>query len=542
MNFSINNSCLALISIHNYNQYSGADSQKVISQKSYLVPVLLFLISSILFWVTQIPIPINGDTYLYALGVVQLKGPLFHMGYYFIGNIFNSAFSVIYTDPVKSLGMMSLISGSLSVALIYLFTKRLSGNSQVSFLASLVLLFSGGLWYYSVHGEVYVPQLFMVILSLLMAIYNRPLLSSVAFLIAVSITPTSSLIFPALILLIMMYGKSSRDIFYFLVPVVSIALFLVVLKWSKIFNMVDDAVFSPEVFFTNFSYITLLSEIFLSLLKVYIKSFNFLIFFIIPGAVFLYRENKKILLLALFIILPFSLYVFNLGLLTEDHLIITFIPVSLIIAFGVIKSSELIMPGVIIEKILLFFLVSIHGFISYQIFIGPELRNSAELESVMTSFSRNYEENGIMISEYNFGMAFWYYTQEENEYFLKTGRPNLFLDPAEKDYDKKILQLKNRFWINLSANLVDFFNVKLNDKSIFENRPIYFVDRSDWPSVIIKKLIPERQLRERETRIRKIERFVDYLSNELNSRTNYIKIYDSPYHPVYQIRLLDPIK
>ncbi|MGD9899660.1 MAG: hypothetical protein AB7T22_11110 [Calditrichaceae bacterium] len=514
----------------------------MIHQKPYLIPVLLFLFSSIIFWVTQSPIPTNGDTYLYALGVVQLKGPLFHIGYYFIGNIFNSALSVIYTDPVKNLGLMSLFSGSLSVVWSYLFTKKLTGNIRISLIVALTLLFSGGLWYYSAHGEVYVPQLSMVFISILMAVYNRPLLSSLAFLVAVSITPTSGLIFPALIYLIIINGKSRREIFYFLLPVIIIFLFLLIIKWPKIIQMVDDAVFSPDVFFTNFSYSALFREIFLNLSKVYIKSFNFLILFTIPGAFYLYRNNKRILFLVICILLPFSLYIFNLGLLTEDHLIITFIPVSLIIAFGVISTLDIIKLGDISRRILILLLLCAHGFLSYQIYIGPELRNSAELEKVMTNFSRDYENDGIMISEYNFGMAFWYYTQKENDYFLRTGRPNLFLDPGDELYEKKIEQLKNKFWINLSGNLVDFFTVKLKDKSIFENRPVYFVDRSDWPSAIVKNILPERQLRERENKIRKIDRFSDYLASVLNSRTSYLQIYDSPLHPIYQIRLLDPIK
>ncbi len=514
----------------------------MIHQKSYLIPVLLFLFSSILFWITQSPIPTNGDTYLYALGVVQLRGPLFHMGYYFIGYIFNSAFSIIYTDPVKNLGIMSLLSGSLSVVSSYLFIKKLSGNNQISLITSLTLLFSGGLWYYSIHGEVYVPQLAMVCVSILMAVYNRPVLSSLAFLVAVSITPTSSLIFPAIIYLIFIHGKSRREIFYFLLPVIIIFLFLVIIKWPKIIKMLEDAVFSPDVFFTNFSYFALFREIFLSLSKVYIKSFNFLILFTIPGAIYLYRNNKRILFLVIGIIIPFSLYIFNLGLLTEDHLIISFIPVSLMIAFGVISTTKLIKLGEVSRGILIIFILCAHGFLSYQIFIGPELRNSAELEKVMINFSRDYEDDGVMISEYDFGMAFWYYTQEENEYFLRTGRPNLFLDPGDETYDKKMEQLKNKFWINLSANLVDFFTVKLKDKSIFENRPVYFVDRSDWPATIIKNILPGRQIKERENKIRKIDRFADYLANVLNSRTSYAQIYDSPFHPVYQIRLLDPIK
>jgi hypothetical protein len=169
---------------------------------SYKTICTLFLFSFIFFLLFMIDTPANGDTYSYARSISTFEGPIIHIGYYTIGYIFHSLLKQFGSTPLLTLGYMSCFFGSISVICMYLFTFMLTENRLQSFLAALILMFSGTFWFFSVHGEVYVPQLAFVLLSVLFIMKKRALLSSLSILVAISITPTSCLAIPPLIYLV----------------------------------------------------------------------------------------------------------------------------------------------------------------------------------------------------------------------------------------------------------------------------------------------------------------------------------------------------
>ncbi len=187
---------------------------------------LIFLFSLLFFHVFRIPIPLNVDTYLYTRAIETFEGPNIHFGYYIIGSFCHWLLGPLGVTPLQTLGYISQFFGSVSVAGIYIFTFLLTDSRLHSFLTACILMFSGAFWLLSIHGEVYVPQLAFVLLSLIFLMKSRPMLSSLSILIAVSITPTSLLALFPLCYIIYMNKFDRKHLIYFAAPILLVYVIL----------------------------------------------------------------------------------------------------------------------------------------------------------------------------------------------------------------------------------------------------------------------------------------------------------------------------
>ena len=510
---------------------------------TYWTVCALFFLSLIFFLLFMIDTPVNGDTYAYARSISTFEGPIIHIGYYSIGYIFHSLLKQFGSTPLQTLGYMSCFFGSISVICMYLFTFMLTENRLQSFLAALILMFSGTLWFFSIHGEVYVPQLAFVLISVLFIMKKRALLSSLSILVAISITPTSCLAIPPIIYLMYVKQFEKKQIIYFAFPILLALIFLIAWDISKLLNILAKAIHSPKVFFESFSYKALILKVPYSLIKVYGKSFNLISFVGIFGFAILYKEDKKIWWSMLAFILPFSLYLLNLDLFSGDHLIISFIAISFFGSYGIIHLFKITNASLQIKRLAVILILFGHLWVSYQLFIRPEIRDAQELKKVVNNLADEYNTNALMISDYNFGMAFWYLTNEETDFFLFTGRPNEVLREHGGNFRECQKKLDAKFWINLSQ-LPDFiyqlglkrssgFIYRLGLKQSSGQRLLYFVDRSDWPTWIVRLLLSDKSLEKRKREITKLKRCKTYLEERSEEKFEFLKFIDSPLWPVY---------
>jgi hypothetical protein len=497
--------------------------------------IWLFLFSlAFLLWF-QIPTPSNGDTYGYARSLSTFKGPLIHFGYYVLGHIFHTFLAQLGVNPVQTLAWVSMLFGCICIVCVYLFSWELTGDRFQSLLAAFILLFAGDFWLFSQQGEVYIPQLGFALFSMLSMLRRRAFVSSVCFLAAISITPTSLLVFPGLACIMWFKGFEKKQIAYFLVPIVLCSIALLLWDFSRIIGIFRGAIYSPKVFSERFSYVWLVRELAYRTVKVYGKSFNLLSFIAMFGSIVLYRQDRKIFFLMFMFLLPFSLYLLNLGLISGDHLIITFIVISFLASYGLavlFKEMRVTARG---KYLIACALVLVHVWVSYELFMNPEKRDSKELERVISRLAKEYKGNAIMISDYDFGMAFWYLTQDEQNTWLFCGRPNTYLVQEKRNKDKEYLRrLEKRFWINL-PHLPGFFSLP-ESKEIVEGRMLYYVDRSDWPSWVVRLLSSDITLEKRKAEIPWLRRLQKYLEKGGGERIEFLKIIDSPLYPVYLLK------
>jgi hypothetical protein len=495
----------------------------------------LFFFSFIFFILFMVDTPTNGDTYVYAHSISTFEGPIIHIGYYILGFICHFILKLFGSTPLQTLGILSVFCGSVSVASMYIFTFILTENRLQGLLAALILMFSGTFWFFSIHGEVYVPQLCFVLLSVLFIMKKRALLSSLSILVAISITPTSCLAFPPLFYLMYVNRLGKRQIIHFIIPIFVSLIFIIIWDFSEIIGIINWAIHPPKEFFKSFSYKAVSVEILYRLIKVYGKSFNLISFIAIFGFIALYKkEDKKSWWLMTVFFLPFSLYLFNMGLFSGDHLIISFIPISFLSSCGIVQlfNTKNIISQT--KYVAFAFLIFSYLWISYQLFIRPEMRDAKEFSRVINKLASGYKDNAVMISDYNFGMAFWYKTNKDEDYFILTGRPKKMLEEDPRGRGYALEKLKKKYWINLSSR-PDYFS-DTYFKKIFDERYVYFVDRSDWPTWIVKILLKRKSLEERKHEVTKLKRTERYLQKTLNKKIEFMKIIDSPMQPVYLLK------
>jgi len=414
---------------------------------------------------------------------------------------------------------------------MYLFTFELSQRRLQSYLAAFTLLFSGTFWLFSEHGEVYVPQLCFILLSAVLIMHKKPLISSLFFLFAVSITPTSCLALPPLIYLFYFKGYEKKIVLVFVSPIFLFFCFLLLWDFHSVMAIVKWAVVAPEVFFKTFSYKALLYNISNKLIHSYGKSFNLFSFISLFAFFIMFKQDRKLWFLMALFFLPFSLYLLNIGLFSGHHLLISFIACSFLVSYGLCELLIRTEFSVTVKYSAMLLLTSLYIVISFQLFISPAVRDSHELGVLLDRLASEYNSKGIIITDFDFGMAFWYFTQSETDIFLFTGRPNMYLRLRCLNTGDCFQKLESGFWINL-PHLPDFFTLP-DSRMLLEDRPIYFIDRSYWPTTFVRFLLSDKSLEKRKSKIPRAQRLKRYLDKKLEDRIEFLKIIDSPLRSVY---------
>jgi uncharacterized membrane protein YqaE (UPF0057 family) len=499
----------------------------------YGTACLLFLFSFLFFHAFRIPVPLNVDTYLYARAIETFEGPIIHFGYYLIGALCYFFLKPIGVTPLQTLGYISQFFGSVSVAGMYVFVFLLTENRLHSFLSATILMFSGAFWFFSIHGEVYVPQLAFVLLSLIFLLKMRPLLSSLSILVAASITPTSLLALVPLCYVIHMRKFGKKHAICFLTPILLTFAIAMLWKGPQVIEAFAKAIYYPTIFVDPFSYTKILTLLAYQLLRAYGNSFNLICLFAVLGFAVLYPQNRRLWGLMLAFLLPFAAYFLNLGLFSADHLIISFIAVSFLGAYGMLRLLGVVHARHRTQLLFVVFFVCFHIWITYERSISRQRTYAKELGRVVHALAEKYLPNGIMLSDFDFGVAFSYTANENIPYALFLGNPNAFLIESSSGAKDAVRALQGRFWLEF-GRLPDFAS-RPEFNSLVDERPIYFVDRRFWPIGMIQVYMALRDMFgiEDKNETGRLEKIREYLAYKLDADVMLKKIIDSPLHPVY---------
>ena len=499
----------------------------------YGTAFLLFLFSFLFFHVSRIPVPLNVDTYLYARAIETFEGPVVHLGYYLIGALCHSLLKPIDVTPLQTLGYISQFFGGISVAGMYVFTFLLTEKRLHSLLSAIVLMFSGAFWLFSIHGEVYVPQLAFVLLSLIFLLKMRPLLSSISILVATSITPTSLLALIPLCYVMHMRKFGRKHVICFAAPILLTFAILMLWEGPKVIETFAKAIYSPRIFVDPFSYMKILALLAYQLIRAYGNSFDLICLFAVFGFAVLYPQDKRLWGLMLAFLLPFVVYFFNLGLFSADHLIISFIAVSFLGGYGMLKLLDMAHARHRTQILFIALLLCSHVWITYERSISRQLTYAEELGRVLHALSEKYPPNGIMLSDFDFGVAFSTIFNGNAPYALLVGNPNEFLMKKGSQAKDAMERLQGKFWIEFTR-LLDVAS-RPEFGSIVDERPIYFVDRKFWPIGMLQVYMALRDMFgiEDKNETGRLEKIREYLAYKLDTDITIERSIDSPLHPVY---------
>jgi hypothetical protein len=67
-------------------------------------------------------------------------------------------------------------------------------------------------------------------------------------------------------------------------------------------------------------------------------------------------------------------------------------------------------------------------------------------------------------------------------------------------------------------------------------RPVYFADRVDWPTPLVRRLLPAEEIEERAARASNQAAFKDYLAQRYGLEVSFQKLVDSRVRKVYRLR------
>lgn len=505
-------------------------------REPYETACALLILSFFFFYLFRISTPLNVDTYLYARAIRTFEGPSVHFGYYIMGAMCHFLLKPLGVTPLETLGYMSHFFGAVCVGGIYVFTFLLTNNRLQSLLTAAILMFSGAFWLFSIHGEVYVPQLAFVLFSLIFLLKNRSVLSSLSILAAISITPTSFLGLIPLGYIVYIKHMGKKAVFYFTMPI--LITFSVLMSWngSKVFETFADAVYSPKAFVEPFSYSKILSLIIYKIIRAYGNSFNLISFFAIFGFVILYRDNKRLWGLIVAFLVPFLAYFFNLGLLSGDHLIISFIPVSFLGGYGIFRLLETLYASRKTRIIFVTLLLCFHIWITHERSISRHRAYAEEFGRVIHVLLERFPSNGIMLTDFDLGKIFFSMLGKDYPYPLLDGDPSDFLMERDLQGRDAVEMLKGGFWLKF-RRLLEFVS-RPEFRSLVDERPIYFAERKFWPIGMIQLYSPLRELfgiKEKEETGRP-EKIREYLAYKLNADVTLDKIIESPLYPVYVMK------
>lgn len=499
----------------------------------YKTACLLFLFSCLFFHLFRIPVPLNVDTYLYARAIETFEGPIIHFGYYLIGALCHAFLKPVGVTPLETLGYISQFFGGISVAGMYVFTFLLTEKRLLSLLSAAILMFSGTFWLFSIHGEVYVPQLGFVLLSLIGLLKIRPFLSSLFILVAVSISPTSLLALIPACYVMHMRRFNRKHLMAFACPI--LLGYAIVMLWDgpRVIEAFAGAIHTPTAFVAPFSYTKFLTLLMYQLMRAYGNSFNLICLFAAAGLVFLYSQDKRLWGLMLAFLLPFSAYFLNLGLVSGDHLIISFIAVSFFGAYGMLRLLDKVHASSKTRIIFVALFVCLHFLINYERSISRQRAYAAEMGRVAHALSERYQPNGIMLTDFDFGTIFFSMMGKDYPLALLKGNPNEFLIEKGSQAKEAMEMLKGKFWIEFTR-LLDVTSWP-EFPSLVDQRRIYFVERKFWPIGMIQVHMALRDVFgiADKSEPDRVENIREYLAYKLAADVTVEKIIESSLYPVY---------
>ncbi|MBD3178892.1 MAG: DUF2723 domain-containing protein [Candidatus Latescibacteria bacterium] len=498
------------------------------------IPSLLFIGALLILIIFTSRTPPFGDSYVYAHRITTLELTAIHCGYCILGAGFHFLLRPFGTDPVLSLNILSILLGSLSVVCMYLFSYQLTGDPILSIVASMLLLFNGTFWMYAEYAEVYVPQLFFVLLSILAIVRLKPAAAALCFMAAITITPSSVLVLPAAIYLIFLKKYNRRQILSFLLPVTAFILFLCLLDLPRAFRLMKWPIRSPVTFFDYFSYFALFREIISRVAMVYGKSFNIMLLAAAAGFVLFFKGARRIWYLMLALILPFGVYILNIGLFSGDHMIISLIAVAFCASYGLVRIIRRLSYGKKTGYAAALSLIAVYALISHHLLIGHAAERSKELEKVVEKVSVTMKKDGVLISDFNVGTAIWYLEGEEINQYLLTGRPQLYLRKWDGGYEDPMKGLQGKFWINRVFFPDSVMNIK-GFAELLEGRTIYVAGDIYRMPKLQALILPGKVIERKKKDYPGVKEVGEYFERRYNASVIYYPIVEYRYYYLYRL-------
>jgi len=170
------------------------------SAKAISISMIIFLLTFAGFAGLTSNAFINGDTAVYAHQIAHLDFAhrTIHLAYYMIGALFTW---LIPGSNDYALNLMNCLFGALSISLIYLMAFTIFQKHIIATISSLFLVTNYFFIVNSLYAEIYILQVFFLLLALQCWLLNKPIAAGLAFTLSILVTPSSILAIPCFVIL-----------------------------------------------------------------------------------------------------------------------------------------------------------------------------------------------------------------------------------------------------------------------------------------------------------------------------------------------------
>lgn len=235
----------------------------------------------------------SGDSAIYAKSIEHGEIHPNHMGYLIMGHILYSALKNTFT-LIDLIGLISVFFGSLSIVLCYLISKKLLRNTKDAMYSTLIVMFAGTYWLYSIVIEIYAMQLFFLWGSLYFILDKKTYPATLLFFISLFVSLTSIFFMPVLFYI----AYKNKHLTTFTHGIILSVLAYLILSYKQIYYVIHGGT-------TGLHLVAPLANLYYAT-----QSFLFFLPLAAIGTYYLYKNDTDKLKIIIFACLPYTYFLF----------------------------------------------------------------------------------------------------------------------------------------------------------------------------------------------------------------------------------------
>lgn len=266
--------------------------QTIILSTLAFLSLTLYLSTMLHVYPSGIPVT-SGDAAIYAQSIKTGELNLNHIGYLITGNILYSALKNTFT-LIDIVTFISVLFGSLSLIFCYLISRKLLKNSKDAMQSTLIVMFAGTYWLYSIAIEIYTMQLFFLWGSLYFMMDKKTHHSMLLLFTGLFISLTSVFFIPVLAYL----AYKNKNIKIFTCELFISAILYLILSYKQIFYVIQGGS-------TGLHLVAPLANLYYAT-----QSFLFFLPLAVIGTYYLYKKDKEKTKLISIACLPYTYFLF----------------------------------------------------------------------------------------------------------------------------------------------------------------------------------------------------------------------------------------
>ncbi len=397
-------------------------------QHAWPAVLLIAVISFITYWLYRDHF-VTGDPLIYADNILRLRFDdiSIHCGYYLLGYLGHSIFGSMGLAIDQTLIILSNLTGAIGLVFAFLLVRELTRNRSLAYLSVVFLGASGIYLIYSTSAEVYVPQTAVLLLSMYCFVIRRPLISGLSFALALFISPLTVSVLP-FYLYVWYWRRLPLQTITWAVIAFAAGFLPVFIPLHEEWLWGRRGLLAIGLNTPLLSVSTAVQTV----VALIIKSFHWAAIFLPIGLIALFLRRKPLFVLVTITLTCQAYIIAKIGDVTilGAFFLQVYVFLALIIAEGVRWAGELLKAhaalrrGLTIALSLIFIISSLVLLAGPAGLLSPKITWDNTWRHGIDELGEQLTENGIVVTNFRYGVAYAFYSREDTDEELETTTGN----------------------------------------------------------------------------------------------------------------------